>query len=141
MSSKLNSKSATEESFTFTVGKLGEYHLNMMQQRITTLLRCWNGCMSSSVINRLVNSLPLQILIGERAHLIEFPSLLLPPGVTSGSIVNISVNRNVAEEKRQQKEFWDLQDAILETFGKISPEPPVLEVGRIVTLPFSVDTF
>lgn len=98
MSSKLNSKSATEESFTFTVGKLDA---------------------------------GMAILIGERAHLIEFPSLLLPPGVTSGSIVNISVNRNVAEEKRQQKEFWDLQDAILETFGKVAPEPPVLEVRNV----------
>ncbi|ELU45697.1 fibronectin type III/BRCA1 domain-containing protein [Rhizoctonia solani AG-1 IA] len=62
----------------------------------------------------------MAILIGERAHLIEFPSLLLPPGVTSGSIVNISVNRNVAEEKRQQKEFWELQDSILETFGQVA---------------------
>ncbi|KEP53797.1 fibronectin type III/BRCA1 domain protein [Rhizoctonia solani 123E] len=73
----------------------------------------------------------MAILIGERAHLIEFPSLLLPPGVTSGSIVNISVNRNVSEEKRQQKEFWDLQDAILETFGKVAPEPPVVEVRNV----------
>ncbi|CAE7055126.1 unnamed protein product [Rhizoctonia solani] len=73
----------------------------------------------------------MAILIGERAHLIEFPSLLLPPGVTSGSIVNISVNRNVSEEKRQQKEFWDLQDAILETFGKVAPEPPVVEIRNV----------
>ncbi|CUA69564.1 Chitin biosynthesis protein CHS5 [Candida albicans SC5314] [Rhizoctonia solani] len=73
----------------------------------------------------------MAILIGERAHLIEFPSLLLPPGVTSGSIVNISVNRNISEEKRQQKEFWDLQDAILETFGKVGPEPPVVEVRNV----------
>ncbi|QRW16180.1 Chitin biosynthesis protein CHS5 [Rhizoctonia solani] len=74
----------------------------------------------------------MAILIGERAHLIEFPSLLLPPGVTSGSIVNISVNRNVAEEKRQQKEFWELQDSILETFGQVAPEPPVVEARRKV---------
>ncbi|CCO28247.1 Cell fusion protein cfr1 AltName: Full=CHS5-related protein 1 [Rhizoctonia solani AG-1 IB] len=73
----------------------------------------------------------MAILIGERAHLIEFPSLLLPPGVTSGSIVNISVNRNITEEKRQQKEFWDLQDAILETFGKAPPEPPIVEVRNV----------
>lgn len=55
--------------------------------------------------------------------------------------MNISVNRNVAEEKRQQKEFWDLQDAILETFGKVAPEPPVLEVSRMTASAFSADTF
>ena len=69
-----------------------------------------------------------QILIGERAHLIEFPSLLLPPGVTTGSIVNIAVHRNYAEEKRQSDEFWALQEEILNTFGKQLPEPPKLEV-------------
>ncbi|KAG8968317.1 Chitin synthase, class 5 [Tulasnella sp. 419] len=70
----------------------------------------------------------MAILIGERAHLIEFPSLLLPPGVTSGSIVNISVHRNHAEEKRQKNEFWDLQKQIFETFGVNNPKPPVLNV-------------
>lgn len=70
----------------------------------------------------------VQILIGERAHLIEFPSLLLPPGVTSGSIVNIAVHRNHDEETRQKNEFWALQDEILNTFGNQLPEPPKLEV-------------
>lgn len=70
-----------------------------------------------------------QILIGERAHLIEFPSLLLPPGVSSGSIVNIAVHRNLAEEKKQKREFWELQDRIYETFGLESPSPPELQVG------------
>lgn len=70
----------------------------------------------------------LQILIGERAHLIEFPSLLLPPGVSSGSIVNIAVHRNTVEEKRQRREFWELQDQILETFGVKTPQPPQLQV-------------
>lgn len=71
----------------------------------------------------------MQILIGERAHLIEFPSLLLPPGVTSGSIVNIAVHRNIAEEKRQRSEFWDLQDQIFQTFGQKTPQTPQLEVA------------
>jgi hypothetical protein len=70
----------------------------------------------------------MAILIGERAHLIEFPSLLLPPGVSSGSIVNIAVHRNLAEEKRQRNEFWELQDQIYESFGKQRPEAPKLEV-------------
>lgn len=70
----------------------------------------------------------IQILLGERAHLIEFPSVLLPPGVTAGSIVNIAVHQNIAEERKRDQEFWMLQRDILETFGSASPEPPQLEV-------------
>lgn len=69
-----------------------------------------------------------QILLGERAHLIEFPSVLLPPGVATGSIVNIAVHQNTAEERKRDQEFWGLQRDILETFGRASPEPPQLEV-------------
>ncbi|KAF8589633.1 hypothetical protein K439DRAFT_1332277 [Ramaria rubella] len=73
----------------------------------------------------------MAILIGERAHLIEFPSLLLPPGVGSGSIVNIAVHRNTAEEKRQKSEFWELQDDIYQTFGIESPKHPKLELRNV----------
>jgi chitin biosynthesis protein CHS5 len=69
-----------------------------------------------------------QILLGERAHLIEFPSILLPPGATTGSIVNIAVHQNVREEKRRDAEFWALQNDILEAYGLTAPENPKLEV-------------
>lgn len=82
----------------------------------------------------------LQILLGERAHLIEFPSLLLPPGVTTGSIVNISVQRNVAEEKKRETDFWDLQSQILEEYGTSAPEPPKLQVRRTFLIVLSVPT-
>ncbi|EPQ58837.1 hypothetical protein GLOTRDRAFT_102972 [Gloeophyllum trabeum ATCC 11539] len=71
------------------------------------------------------------ILLGERAHLIEFPSLLLPPGTTAGSIVNISVTQNHAEEKRRDNEFWALQNEILDAFGRESPEPPKLQLRNV----------
>ena len=67
-------------------------------------------------------------MLGERAHLIEFPSLLLPPGVSTGSIVNISVQRNVTEEKKRENEFWHLQSDILDAFGTQTPANPQLEV-------------
>ncbi|KZT00667.1 uncharacterized protein LAESUDRAFT_532227 [Laetiporus sulphureus 93-53] len=73
----------------------------------------------------------MAILLGERAHLIEFPSLLLPPGATTGSIVNISVQRNVAEEKKRDAEFWQLQDDILQTYGTRSPQSPKLELRNV----------
>jgi hypothetical protein len=72
--------------------------------------------------------MPYQILLGERAHLIEFPSILLPPGATTGSIVSIAVHQNHTEEKRRENEFWALQDEILNTYGKSSPETPKLSV-------------
>ncbi|KIK17919.1 hypothetical protein PISMIDRAFT_684693 [Pisolithus microcarpus 441] len=73
----------------------------------------------------------MAILIGERAHLIEFPSVLLPPGSTTGSIVNIAVHQNLSEERKRDQYFWQLQHDILETFGCSSPEPPRLEVRNV----------
>ncbi|KAI0642470.1 hypothetical protein C8Q79DRAFT_213479 [Trametes meyenii] len=73
----------------------------------------------------------MAILLGERAHLIEFPSLLLPPGVTTGSIVNISVQRNVTEEKKRESDFWDLQSEILEEYGTRVPESPKLQLRNV----------
>ncbi|KAM5540657.1 hypothetical protein V8D89_005688 [Ganoderma adspersum] len=73
----------------------------------------------------------MAILLGERAHLIEFPSLLLPPGVSTGSIVNISVQRNVTEEKKRENEFWGLQSDILEAYGTDTPANPQLELRNI----------
>ncbi|KAH9943921.1 hypothetical protein B0H21DRAFT_466705 [Amylocystis lapponica] len=73
----------------------------------------------------------MAILLGERAHLIEFPSLLLPPGATTGSIVNISVKQNVSEEKKREAEFWTLQNDILDAFGTKSPEHPKLELRNV----------
>ncbi|KAF8160084.1 fibronectin type III/BRCA1 domain-containing protein [Pholiota molesta] len=88
----------SQESFTFTVGKLDA---------------------------------GMAILLGERAHLIEFPSILLPPGATTGSIVNIAVHQNHVEEQKRESEFWSLQEDILDEFGKTSPEPPKLSVRNI----------
>ncbi|TFK88388.1 hypothetical protein K466DRAFT_662335 [Polyporus arcularius HHB13444] len=69
----------------------------------------------------------MAILLGERVHLIEFPSLLLPPGVSTGSIVNISVQRNMTEEKKGENDFWNLHSEILDAFGTRTPENPKLE--------------
>ncbi|KAI0089359.1 hypothetical protein BDY19DRAFT_889851 [Irpex rosettiformis] len=73
----------------------------------------------------------MAILLGERAHLIEFPSLLLPPGATTGSIVNISVQQNHAEEKKRDTEFWNLQNDILAEYGTNIPESPNLELRNV----------
>lgn len=62
---------------------------------------------------------------------IEFPSLLLPQGVTSGSVVNIRVLRNHHEEQRQRHEFVQLQEDILSTFGVSAPQPPDLRLRNV----------
>jgi len=73
----------------------------------------------------------MAILLGERAHLIEFPSLLLPPGATTGSIVNISVTQNIAEEHKRDREFWELQGHILEEFGRKTPKAPQISLRNV----------
>lgn len=57
---------------------------------------------------------------------IEFPSILLPPNISSGSIVDITVARNVASEAESQAAFTQLQHEVYTTFGQQSPAPPEL---------------
>ncbi|KAF8645550.1 hypothetical protein AX16_007741 [Volvariella volvacea WC 439] len=73
----------------------------------------------------------MAILLGERAHLIEFPSILLPPGATAGSIVNIAVHQNHAEERKRDAEFWALQEEIVNAYGVETPEHPQLQVRNV----------
>lgn len=73
----------------------------------------------------------MAILIGEKASLIEFPSLLLPPGVSSGSVVNIRVQRNDKQEARQKQDFDQLQEDILHTFGQQSPKTPNVRLRNV----------
>lgn len=68
------------------------------------------------------------VLISDSVHLIEFPSLLLPEGVGPGSIVNIACSRNITQEQEQEKQFWSLQDSILQLFGNQEPQAPLLTV-------------
>ena len=63
----------------------------------------------------------MAILIGDRASQIEFPSLLLPQECTTGSVVRISVSRNQKEEQRKKREFDELQEDVLDMFGRQAP--------------------
>ena len=57
---------------------------------------------------------------------IEFPSILLPPSISSGSIVDIQVSRNVESENAAHDAFENLQDSIFTTYGQTTPSNPVL---------------
>ncbi|RDL36526.1 uncharacterized protein BP5553_05878 [Venustampulla echinocandica] len=66
------------------------------------------------------------VLLTHDKRLIEFPSILLPPNISSGSIVDITVSRNLASEQKSQQGFLALQDAIFSTFGASEPQAPIL---------------
>ncbi|KAI9768979.1 MAG: Chitin synthase, class 5 [Geoglossum simile] len=66
------------------------------------------------------------VLLTQDKRLIEFPSILLPPNISSGSIVDITVARNLASEAASQSAFRSLQNNIFTTFGQQSPSPPIL---------------
>jgi hypothetical protein len=59
---------------------------------------------------------------------IEFPSVLLPNNISSGSIVDITVARNHAAETANASAFQSLQKRILNTYGVKTPSPPILRL-------------
>ncbi|EFQ89481.1 hypothetical protein CFE70_003493 [Pyrenophora teres f. teres 0-1] len=67
------------------------------------------------------------VLLTEDKRLIEFPSILLPPDISSGSMVDIDVARNYKAESDAQKAFHELQSEIFRTFGQRTPSAPILK--------------
>lgn len=70
----------------------------------------------------------LAILLTQDRRLIEFPSILLPPNLTAGSIVDITVSHNHKAEYAASQAFQSLQSEIFETFGRRSAKAPVLRL-------------
>ncbi|KAI8281288.1 Cell fusion protein cfr1 [Colletotrichum sp. SAR11_240] len=66
------------------------------------------------------------VLLTPDKRLIEFPSILLPPNISSGSIVDITVSRNLNSEGKTENAFRELQDRIYSAFGASAPTTPVL---------------
>ncbi|KAK4189243.1 hypothetical protein QBC35DRAFT_157136 [Podospora australis] len=66
------------------------------------------------------------VLLTPDKRLIEFPSILLPPDISSGSIVDINVARNKTSEAAADAAFRDLQDQIFSAFGASAPQAPIL---------------
>lgn len=73
----------------------------------------------------------LALLLTKDHHLIEFPTILLPDGITTGSIVKINVERDLDAEIKEKEDFNALQEEIYDLFGKHEPENPVLKVVNI----------
>ncbi|EXJ86346.1 hypothetical protein A1O3_03297 [Capronia epimyces CBS 606.96] len=68
------------------------------------------------------------VLLTEDKRLIEFPSILLPSSINSGSIVDITVTQNHEAEEKTREAFAALQSQILTTYGINSPATPVLRL-------------
>ncbi|KAJ5263267.1 hypothetical protein N7478_010872 [Penicillium angulare] len=68
------------------------------------------------------------VLLTQDNRLIEFPSVLLPNNISSGSIVDITVARNHAAESANATAFQSLQKRILNTYGVKAPSPPILRL-------------
>ncbi|KAG8671526.1 hypothetical protein FPOAC2_04870 [Fusarium poae] len=66
------------------------------------------------------------VLLTPDKRLIEFPSILLPPNISSGSIVDINVSQNATKEATADRAFRTLQDNIYNSFGASEPATPVL---------------
>ncbi|KAM5346871.1 hypothetical protein ACJ41O_009876 [Fusarium nematophilum] len=66
------------------------------------------------------------VLLTPDKRLIEFPSILLPPNISSGSIVDINVSQNATKEAAADRAFRALQDQIYSSFGASEPTTPVL---------------
>ncbi|KAG6296695.1 hypothetical protein E4U09_001667 [Claviceps aff. purpurea] len=66
------------------------------------------------------------VLLTPDKRLIEFPSILLPPNISSGSIVDIAVSQNTEKETAQEQKFRALQDRIFHSFGASEPTNPAL---------------
>ncbi|KAI1779368.1 hypothetical protein F4818DRAFT_438145 [Hypoxylon cercidicola] len=66
------------------------------------------------------------VLLTPDKRLIEFPSILLPPNIISGSIVDITVARNNESEAKAEAQFSALQDQIYASFGASQPTTPIL---------------
>ncbi|KAK3938422.1 cell fusion protein cfr1 [Diplogelasinospora grovesii] len=66
------------------------------------------------------------VLLTPDKRLIEFPSILLPPDISSGSIVDITVARNATSEAAAERAFRGLQEQIYSCFGAAEPTTPVL---------------
>ncbi|CAK4031666.1 Cell fusion cfr1 [Lecanosticta acicola] len=66
------------------------------------------------------------VIVNPASPKIEFPSILLPPDIHSGSIVDINVARNQHAESIADQKFSALQTEIFEQFGTTSPSAPVL---------------
>jgi hypothetical protein len=68
----------------------------------------------------------MAILLTHDHHQIEFPSILLPKTVSTGSVIDLSVIQNPQQEQSVHAAFLALQAQIRDAFASKSPSTPLL---------------
>ncbi len=79
----------------------------------------------------------LAVLLTPDLQVIEFPSSLLPEGCHRGSIVNISLLRNIDKEKECKEYFKKIQTEISQEYGQL-PKTPLLSVSHVTQTTLAV---
>ncbi|KAI8905020.1 BRCT domain-containing protein [Gorgonomyces haynaldii] len=69
----------------------------------------------------------MALLLSPDHHIIEFPSAMLPDGISPGNVVNMTIERNLEQEDKEQQEFEQLQQEIHQLFS-IVPKAPEIAV-------------
>ncbi|KAK8873775.1 chitin biosynthesis protein [Apiospora arundinis] len=110
-------------SFVFMHCHHGPNPSSFWSQAVANTLRQWPGL---HILPIDAACLPGLFGLTRTNHQIEFPSILLPPNIASGSIVDITVARNHGSESEADKKFAALQDQIYGAFGAGEPSVPVL---------------
>lgn len=70
-------------------------------------------------------------LLTEDHHIIEFPTLLLPESVHTGSIVRLTCERDYESEADDKRAFERVQQEILNDFAEKKPKSPVLHIRNV----------
>lgn len=84
-------------------------------------------------------------MLGPNAHLLEFPSLLIPqpgpdePPLGPGSILTITVARDLEAERSALSAFESLQSEILEEYGTKPPANPALKIENVTQTSVALD--
>ncbi|KAG6015129.1 hypothetical protein E4U43_005679 [Claviceps pusilla] len=98
------------------------------QDKIIVPIRGLRGSGARMLVSLTVGKVDagVTVLLTPDKRLIEFPSILLPPNISSGSIVDIAVSQNTQKETAEEQKFRALQDRIFHSFGASEPTNPAL---------------
>ncbi|KAL6940628.1 hypothetical protein ACO0QE_004540 [Hanseniaspora vineae] len=73
----------------------------------------------------------LALLTTDEHHIVEFPTILLPKNIDTGSVIEFKVRNDKAKEKENELDFFELQNEIFAKYGKDNAQAPVLSTMNI----------
>ncbi|KAL6937579.1 hypothetical protein ACO0RG_004090 [Hanseniaspora osmophila] len=73
----------------------------------------------------------LALLTTDEHHIVEFPTILLPKNIDTGSVIEFKVRNDKAKEEENELEFFELQNEIFAKYGKNNAQAPVLSTMNV----------